>query len=173
MKTNTGHFARKMIKLTHIRQNFFFKNNKLTLLIFDSGEYITSFDGSLLCSRSLFFIAHGLSIILGHMREVSNLTKYFPLLFSRCEPWRIILTNCHGITRRGDQPFIQKPSASYYHVWSLTRFYVVGFSQSRIGEKMFLFLPKTQLRFASVVFDTCPGTLVSSATHLTLSLFSL
>ena len=59
-------------------------------------------------------------------------------------------------------------SAGVNQVWSLTQFYSVDFSQSRIDVKKCAF-SNTQARFASAILR-CPGTFAPSAAHLAVSL---
>ena len=56
-------------------------------------------------------------------------------------------------------------SADHRQVWSLTKFYSVGFLQSRISEESGFSLTKAQSRFASVVLDSVLGLLLLSTSQ--------
>ena len=55
-------------------------------------------------------------------------------------------------------------------VWSLTQFYSVGFSQSRIDVKKCVFYKRT-IKVCVRCCLRCPGTFAPSAAHLTVSLY--
>ena len=60
--------------------------------------------------------------------------------------------------------------ATHHQVWSLTQFYSVDFSQSRIGVNKCIFYKRT-IKICVSCCCWCPGTSAPSAAHLTVSLY--
>ena len=69
---------------------------------------------------------------------------------NECRLHDAISSKAEGVESRATQVLAQ--------VWSLTQFYSVDFSQSRISVKS-AFSTSAQSRFASAVFDSVPGPL--------------
>ena len=107
--------------------------------------------------ETLFVVAHSGKAPLKRKALNRSITIYFlgetllPQLFVETELW------LHVITKQGDNWHVETLYylqnvclSSVLQFWSLTQFYSVDFSQSRIGGKS-VFSTNAQSRFASVV----------------------
>ena len=95
-----------------------------------------------------------------------------PVLLGVDNPLEVGFSRGTGLEgRRAQGRHVSAPRAARCpQVWSLTQFYSVDFSRSRIGVKKCVFNKRT-IKVRVSCFLRCPGTFVPSAAHLTVSLY--
>ena len=108
----------------------------------------------LVCYDDLFWVARPVQILLAFLQRVSDRVEAFDKRAT------VVLDGVQNVC----------PDPGHDQVWSLTQFYSVDFSQSRIGVKKCVFNKRT-IKVCVSCCGRCPGTSAPSAAHLTVSLY--